>query len=1170
MARPTIGAVTGNATRETPLPGLSSTFGRARAPQSEPLPAGTRVADFTILGLLGSGGFGRVYEALQEFPRRQIALKVIDGGFLTPALAGRFRHEAEVLGRLHHAGIAQIFGAGVSDVAGGVAWIAMELVPGARSITDYAEATGLDTQTRVRAVAAVCDAVAHAHSRGVLHRDLKPGNVLVDGSGIPRLIDFGIALPIDDTGRQERSRTLLAAGTPEYMSPEQFTTELDDLDVRADVYSLGVILYQLVSGRLPYDIGGGGILEAARAVTEDVPRHLPADVPRALSSVVAKALAKDREQRYQSAAELAGDLRRFLTGEPVLAVPLSGREIALRLMQRHRAWTMAVAVSLAALIVSLVGITTFWLEAVEQRTVADRRLEEAEQARHVAESERQRADAEAQAAIRQLTVANLHRIAGLIRTGALGAARSLFADTEALGDGRPRLELRILAADLDRAVLAADGGGGPLRALRLSRDGRRIAAVAESGGVRVWHVAASAPEAHQGPGDTAVSRGSGGRWELSAPAMLGPGEGPYTTLAFSPDGRSLAAGGMDHAIRIFDLEGGAEPMVLRGHGNRLESLRFTADGRLLASCGWDRTARIWDWRQGLEVAVLRGHADRVVRAEFTPAGDRLVTASSDRTARVWDVTTGETVATLRGHEGLLYDLRLSPDGARVATASLDTTARVWDLATGRLEHVLTGHGGWVRSVAFSPDGRRLATASEDRTGRVWDAATGEQLAEVRLAAGIFGIAFSPDGRRIAAASSDGTASVWAADGGGAPAVLRGHAGSVTGVAFDPAGRLLATTSVDGTLRLWDADRPGQLPVLPGGGHTVRAVRHSPDGQSIVTATQDGAVRLWDAATGDDLGPLGEAAETLPGIAFAAGGTLLAVAAGGTDSRTVIWTTADRRKRSQFRTGEPPIGLGGLISPDGRRSVTRLRATGPPGSIDDPGLSAAALWDACDGRHLATLSGHTAFISQVAFSHDGRWLVTASYDGTLRRWDAESGSPLGVLAGHRDWVVGVAFSPDDRALASCSFDGTARLWDAATGEPLEVLEGHAARIRSLTFDPTGRRLATVSDDLSTRIWDPATRRVVAVCRGHAHQVRGAAFSPDGTRLVTLGAEGTARVFDAETGEELVVLPHSAPVEAVSFASDGLSLVTLARGDVDVRLWGWPVARSARLAKGAVNQ
>jgi len=379
MGRPTVQHDRGMPTVETPLTGIDSTY-----PGSPALAAALRpgdvVGEFTIVALLGAGGGGRVYEARQDFPSRSVALKVVASGHLTAGVASRFRFEAEVLGRLRHPGIAQVYAAGVCEAHGGLAWIAMELVPRGRPLTAHATAQGLGVRQRVETMVAVCDAVAHAHGRGVLHHDLKPGNVLVDEAGLPRLIDFGIALPIDGSGA-DRPRTLLTAGTPAYMSPEQFAATLDDLDVRAEVYALGVMLYELLADRLPYDVGDGGILEVARVIGSDAPRPLPAAIPGPLRGITHKALARDRERRYASVAELAADLRRFLDGDPVLAVPPTAGESLRRLIRRHRAGAAAVAFSSVAAVAALVGISWFAIDASRQRDVARSRLAEAERSR---------------------------------------------------------------------------------------------------------------------------------------------------------------------------------------------------------------------------------------------------------------------------------------------------------------------------------------------------------------------------------------------------------------------------------------------------------------------------------------------------------------------------------------------------------------------------------------------------------------------------------------------------------------------------------------------------------------------------------------------------------------------------------------------------------------------
>ncbi len=1088
---------------------------------------------------IGSGGMGRVYEGRQIRPGRQVAVKVMRPGSVSPSRLRRFEFEAEILAHLHHPGIAMVHAAGTHAFDGEpLPFFVMELIAEGKPITRHADEGQLPLRHRLELFWAVCDAVAHGHERGVIHRDLKPGNILVGSDGKPKVIDFGIActsgtdLPI---GKLALTTTAELAdrflGTLQYMSPEQIESPRDGIDVRSDVYALGIVLYELLAGRLPHDLRDTPLLEAITVVRECEPPPLALltnDLDPQLNTIVAKCLAKDRRFRYGDAAELSADIGRYLAGEMIMARAPGPWQAVTRLVRRHRVASSLGAGILLAGLIAATGIATFAAQA--------------DRARRQALSEARRADSEAAGARRQHYVANMHRIAGLVRSGALGSARQLYTETEKLCAGEPRLEMRILAADLDRSLRVFNGMGGALRSLRFSPDGSHCAAVAESAGVRVWRVA------------DMRSR------DASTPVVFGADEVPFNALAFSPDGRHVAAAGADHGIRIWDLTTGEEKVNLRGHESTIEAICFSNDGRLLASASWDRTARVWQWWDGAdrEPVVLRGHAGRVVRVEFMPPGDRLATASHDGTARIWEVATGHERVAMRGHEGLIYDMRLDPEGGRMVTGSIDTTARVWDTLTGAQQHVLAGHTGWVHSVAFSPDGRRVATASRDRSTRVWDIVSGALVSDTHHDSGVSGISFSPDGRRLIAASSDGAASVWRATHGTSPTILRGHAGAVTGITFSPDATMLATCSVDGTLRMWDSDHPGMLPALRGHTDTVRTITQSRDGRLIGTGSSDGTVRLWDAQTGGSLGVLGEQLGRPSALSFTPDGTRLAVATSGKQSRIIVWNTPDRSIHREFAEGHTFPSSAAVLSPNGRWAITRFPATAPPGAARDQGLATAALWSVDSGTLVATLTGHTDFVAAADFSRDGQRVATASYDGTIRLWDTDSGSNCGVLQGHTNWVVGITFSPDSHLLASCSFDGTARIWDATTGEPLHVLHGHAAKVRRVFFHPSGLRVATVSDDMTTKVWDVPTGALLVSCVGHAHQIRDAGFSPDGTRLVTLGSEGTARICDADTGEELAVLPHSGAVEAFSFAPDGLSLTAAARGEKDVRLWGRPAS------------
>ena len=628
-----------------------------------------------------------------------------------------------------------------------------------------------------------------------------------------------------------------------------------------------------------------------------------------------------------------------------------------------------------------------------------------------------------------------------------------------------------------------------------------------------------------------------------------------------------------------------ERIVLKGHDGVLWSARLAPDGKRIVTASEDKTARVWNAENGDQLAILRGHTEGVRVASFSPDGRQVITGSTDKTARLWNAETGQQSAVLE-HDGVVRSAAFSSDGRRVVTASDDKTARIWDVQTGKQIAALTGHTARVRDAAFSPNGRYVLTSSDDKTARLWDSKTGEP---VHILEGhtqsVRGVAFSPDGERAVTTSLDHSARVWSVE-TGKQSVILGHGDVVTSAAFSPDGQRIVTASDDNTVPIWDAQMGERIVTLSG-----RTAVYSPDGRSIVTSDGDTA-RIWNADNGKLAMVLRGHRSRVTGAVFSPDGRSVLTAS---DDKTARLWSAGTETNTQMAVLAAHTGSAGraVFSPDGRRALTASD-------------NSVRLWDAEAGRQIATFTragsgmaafspdgrlvaipdnntvvvrdantgeredrifqGHSAAVQSVAFSADGRRIVTASDDRTARVWDLQTGGQIAALTEHTAPVRSAVFSPDGLRVVSTqtpqrsgnvtivtSNDSVALLWDALSGRVILRFEGDMVQLYDATFSPDGKRIVTASGDNTARIWDAATGKPIAVLSGHSDSVLSAAFNSRGDKIVTASADETVRVWDAEAMTTIAVLKgHSGAVWSAVFSPDGERILT-ASDDTTARIW-----------------
>ncbi|MBL9136263.1 MAG: protein kinase [Verrucomicrobiales bacterium] len=1050
---------------------------------------------YELLEELARGGMGVIYRARQPRLNRIVAVKVLAAGqFASAEFFERFRTETETAASLSHPNIVPIYEVGECE---GQPFFSMRFVEGGTLAEPRSQVgTRLSEREAATLLAKLSRAVHFAHQHGVLHRDIKPGNVLLDLEGEPHLSDFGLAKLIEK--ESSLTHTLALLGTPSYMSPEQARGEAKHLTTAVDVYGLGAVFYQMLTGRPPFE--GQTTVDTVRQVLEREPRRpstLRRGIDRDLETICLKCLEKNPAQRYGSAEALADELGRWLRKEPIQARRSTWLERILKWIQRNpKIATLAILLHLV-LAAGLAGIILMSVRL----SAANRDKDKAnvQIAKNLREFEWQRIDELVSTSKRGVALANL---SDFLRQDPSNRAAAT------------RLVSMLSRCRFVLPTIAPLRHGAPVNSLSLSSDEQRALTSSVDGECHLWDLA-------------------DGKKLATLPHRVKVNE-----VVLVAEDRMALSTCQDGSFWLWDLSQEQVLFEFPKAPNVKIGAVVSRDGRRAALIDSESSMQVWDLPTQQRVGPSLTMPSGVLRAMFGRDADTLAISSADGTIRIWRLRGAVPMVSEFKVSGEPTCLEFSLDGG-VLAVSRQGSVTLWNAEEDRMMREFEAYDRQILMMEFSQDGRRLVTTAFDRPLKIWDIALGQMMGQPIEAEGPFSyFQLSPDGAHVATRSHNGVARIWDALTGLPVTESFEHEGSINDMRLTRDGRRVLTASHDGTLQVWQMQEAGFMDSVVKTTDNFPSACFSRDGRWVVGTTEDRALVL-DWRTGRRVGqPMAHSAQIYR-LSISSDGTKVATA--GWDNVGRIWN---------LQTGEPmtpPLVherrlYSVSFSPDGRLLAT--------GSEDE----SARLWEVLSGRPVGAPLLHQGEVMWVRFSPDSRTLLTASTDGTARLWSCEDGKPLlGEPLRHKGTVWTAEFSPDGRRVVTASTDRAAIIWDAASGRRLTGPILHERTVYAARFSPDGRCILTCSEDGTARIWDAETGAPISQPMRHKDQLAQGEFSPDGRFVVTGSSDGVVRLWEAPTGYPVSdPLMHAGSIMCVEFSSDGRHGLSVAAKDA-LRVW-----------------
>ncbi|MEX0818862.1 MAG: protein kinase, partial [Pirellulaceae bacterium] len=1127
-------------------------------------------ADYDLVKKLGEGGMGVVYSGRQASIDRTVAIKMLKPNMAADeGQRNKFLAEAVITGDLDHPNIVPIYDLGANDA--GALFYAMKRVEG----TPWDQCIGdKSLNENLEILLKASDAVAFGHSRGIIHRDLKPENTMLGGFGEVLVMDWGLALPF---GTFDKSRSITPSinmgGTPAYMAPEMATGPFDSMGPASDIYLLGAILYEIVTGHPPHR--GQDAMKCLFAAAKN--EIVPTDQKGELVDIALHAMATNVEDRYPTVQAFQAAIRGYQDHSESITMAVRAAE-ELQAAQRtdsYEDYSRAVfgfeearalwdgnqqaAEGLAR--AKLAYATSAWKKGDFDlgTTLLDRNIpDHAELAARIDDAKRDR-DA------RQQRAQQLKRVvAGMIAFGFISAivVSTIMYSLKTKAD--------VAAAEAQRqAGLADQERAEALRQEGFAKNERDNARTAAAEAARQEGIAKR--ERAEALRQEGIARDEQNKAEYETyVALIGLAAAKIDENAFGrarelldsckPELRNWEWGRLKHicnqSVRDYDV------------GAPVDALAFAPDGQRFVTGGWNGVARIWSVADGSSID-LPHEGQYVQSVAFSPIANQVATGCDDKSAylRIWDLETRQPLRTLQGHDDAVTSISYSGDGKRLLTTSFDNTARIWSVDTGEQLQILEGHSWWVWDAAFSPDETQVVTVSQDGTGIVWTLADGSKSPAFTGHQGpVYSVAFSPDGQQIASGGYDKRVLLWRpedlvpfdftrllADQEVPPpefTPLDGHTAAVRSVQFSADGQRLLSAGHDNTVKVWSVENEAPLKTLRGHDSWVRACAFSPDGQSVLSGGYDNYARLWNVEGYEEIRVLrGRVLEghhdAIMAVSFSRDGRQIATAS--RDRTAKSWDAASGDELVSFHEGHSFLASDSAFFADDRRLVTS--------AVDNT----VRIWDVASGVETRRLE-RTGRAAAVAISPDDRWIATGSDTRTAKLWNADTGELIHVLDGHQVEVTAVAFSPDDRFVYSGDANGRGVLWKRETGEKLRRLDWHTSKIAAARFTPDGARLLTASDDKNVCQWDvselaadpDSVAPMELLQLKHSDSVISLDLSQDGKRALTACNDGELHVWDVGAGSLIRTL-SSGPVSMASLSPDGQRALSVHAEQRVVRMW-----------------